>query len=288
MHTRVTHEDGRVLERDGCRLHYWLHGPADGPLVILLHGLSLDRHAFDDQVPALVEGGCRVLTWDLRGHGSSQPMGPGIGVGRVADDLLAILDDVPADRGVLVGQSFGGMVAQEFVSRYPDRVVALVAIGSPALGDRPGAVMRGLQRLRVRMIEFWPDRLLRTVFAAMVTREPAVRRYVRAATDRLDKDAFVAVSAAAMAAHLRSAGAPTHGVSLLLVQGEGEERPVARAMRRWAQGVPGAEHVMLPGGHLVNQEAPDRFNEVLLEFVDHVHAIGSEPTPSRRPRSGDR
>ena len=267
MDTDAIRVEAREFEHRGSRLRYWLHGPPQGATVALTHGVSLDRHAFDAQVPALVAAGHQVLTWDIRGHGRSQPMGPGISLAQVADDLWAILDDVPVDRAVVAGQSFGGMVVQEALDRYPDRVAAMVVIGAPALGDRPGAVMRTLQRLRVRTVGLWPDGLLRKVFATLVAKDPAVRAYVAGATRQLDRAAFIAVSEAAMEGYLREVGTSTHGAPVLLVRGREEERAVARAMDRWARREPSARYAVIEGGHLVNQENPDGFNEVLLSFL---------------------
>ncbi len=267
----------RQLERDGSRLSYQLHGPDDGPLITLTHGVSLDRHTFDGQVPALVDAGYRVLTWDIRGHGHSQPMGTGISLTQVADDLVAILDDVPVERAIIAGQSFGGMVIQDLLDRYPERVTAMVVIGAPALGDRPGPVMRVLQRLRVHMIKAWPDRLLRWVFATMVTRDPQVRAYVTHATNQLDKGAFVAVSFAAMGGYLREERAHSHRAPVLLVHGKQEERPVLRSMHRWAARGSAIRHAVVDGGHLVNQENPAGFNDTLLTFLaEHAPVEDSE------------
>jgi 3-oxoadipate enol-lactonase len=285
MANHLTEPAPRELDRAGSRLTYWLHGPADGPLVALTHGVSLDRHAFDEQVPALVDAGYRVLTWDIRGHGRSQPLGDGIRMGQVADDLVAVLDDVPADRAVIAGQSFGGMLIQDLLDRYPDRVAAMIVIGAPALGDRPGAVMRILQRLRVHMIKAWPDRLLRWVFAMMVTRDPEVRAYVTRATRRLDKHGFVAVSFAAMDGYLRETTAATHGVPVLLVHGEQEERSVLRAMQRWAQRDPTIRREVLPGGHLVNQENAEGCNDAMLAFLrEHLPVLDDEHRTGRAAR----
>ena len=271
MSTQDLRAPSGELGRAGTRLRYWLHGPPEGPLVVCTHGLSLDHRAFDDQIAALVGAGYRVLTWDIRGHGASQPMGPEMSIAAAVDDLLALLDAVGANRVVLVGESFGGMITQDALSGHPERVAAMVVIGAPELGDRPGPVMRTLQRLRIQMIKLWPDALLRKVFATMVTKHPQVRDYVAEATRQLSKPAFVAVSAAAMDGHLREADAPTHGRPLLLVHGTAEERPVARAMLRWAQRDPAARHEVIEGGHLVHQENPSEFNAILLDFLeDHA------------------
>lgn len=271
-------EHARELSRAGSTIRYWLDGDPDAPLVALTHGVSLDRRAFADQVPALTAAGYRVLTWDVRGHGCSQPMGDELTFDAVADDLAALLDEVGAERAVLGGQSFGGMVIQQVLAARPERVAALVVIGAPALSDRPGAVMRRLQRLRVASTRVWPDRNLRWVFAQMVSRDPQVRAYVRAATAQLPKPTFIAVSAAAMQGYLRGGDLPTHGAPLLLVQGEKEEAMVARSISGWVEREPAARRAIIPGvGHLCNQEQPEAFNTTVVEFLDGL-GLGSTRT----------
>ena len=65
-----------IVKRKGCPIHFWLAGEADKPLVIFTHGASADHRMFDAQVSMLAKD-YRVMTWDVRGHGESQPMGEG-------------------------------------------------------------------------------------------------------------------------------------------------------------------------------------------------------------------
>ncbi len=268
MGMQARDSDRRTLERRGSRLRYRLEGPAVGPLVALTHGVMLDGRTFDPQTPALVAAGYRVLTWDIRGHGLSQPQGGELTIEVVADDLLAVLDDLGVQQAVLVGQSFGGMAVQRLLADHPQRVSAAVMIGTPALGHRPGTVMRLLQRLRIPFARVWPYQSIRRMFVTMVTTQPAVRRYVDEASAIPSKETFLAVSRAAMDGYLGDAEAPTHGVPVLLAQGVGEERGVARALRAWAESEPSARHVVIPdAGHLVNMDNPAGFNQVLTAFL---------------------
>jgi pimeloyl-ACP methyl ester carboxylesterase len=74
-----------TIERPGCRIHYWLAGAPDAPLVTLSHAALTDHTFFATQVSALVSR-YQVLTWDIRGHGASRPLaGPGVPEGRRAD-----------------------------------------------------------------------------------------------------------------------------------------------------------------------------------------------------------
>ena len=264
-------EGGRELTRAEVRLRYWLEGDPEAPLVALTHGVSLDHRTFASQVPALVAAGYRVLTWDIRGHGASQPLGPGLTIADVGEDLAALLDAVGAERAVLAGQSFGGMVIQDLLARQPERVSALVVMGAPWLGDRPGPVMRVAQRLRIPMAKLWPDAHLRKTFAHMIAQDPDVRRYVLDATFQLPKPGFIAVSQAALEGYLRKGDVPTHGVPVLLVRGEREEALVRRSMAAWAARDPAARHEVIPdAGHLVNQEGSALFNDVLVDFLQSL------------------
>src|SRR4051812_17737082 len=92
-----------VLLRQGCPLHYWIAGDASRPLLLLTHGAGIDHDLFRNNVDALAER-YRVLTWDVRGHGLSQPMGAPFTIPTVLDDMIAILDAAFAGDAVLVGQ----------------------------------------------------------------------------------------------------------------------------------------------------------------------------------------
>ena len=87
-----------VLERNGCPLHYWTGGSDGKPLVVFTHGAGVDHHTFDRLVPLVAEH-YRVLTWDVRGHGLSRPMGQNFSVPLAVEALLAILDALGAGGG---------------------------------------------------------------------------------------------------------------------------------------------------------------------------------------------
>jgi pimeloyl-ACP methyl ester carboxylesterase len=107
-----------ILERKGCPLQYWTGGPEGGPLVVFTHGAGVDHHSFDPIVPVVAE--CyRVMTWDVRGHGLSQPMGEDFTIPLAVDDVLVILDALGYEKAVLVGHSNGTYIAQELAFREP-------------------------------------------------------------------------------------------------------------------------------------------------------------------------
>lgn len=271
-----------VRTRAGTPLHYRIDGDPGAPLVACTHGVSLNRHALAPQVPALLAAGYRVLTWDVRGHGESQPSGVGITLASTAADLLALLDAAEAPEAALIGQSFGGFVSQEVFAQAPGRVRALVMLGTPALGDAPGPVMRRLHRLRIPLLYGWPDGHLRRTFAALVTDDPALRAFMLQAGRAVTKPDLIATSRAAISALVDAAGTPTGETPVLLVRGEHEETLVSRSTAAWARRCPGTEEVVIPGvGHLVNLEAPEACNAALLAFLTRVLPVDPADRPMR-------
>src|SRR3954451_10476200 len=110
----------------------------EGKPVVLLHGLTATRRYVVMGSRALERGGHRVIAYDARGHGKSSPAPEpdDYGYGRLADDLLAVLDDREIDRAILAGASMGAHTLARFARIHPERVAGL-AIITPAFD--PGA-----------------------------------------------------------------------------------------------------------------------------------------------------
>jgi pimeloyl-ACP methyl ester carboxylesterase len=123
----------------------------EGVAVVLLHGLTATRRYVVMGSRNLDRGGHRVVMYDARGHGRSEP-GDGYGYDRLAQDLLAVLDDRGIERAVLAGASMGAHTLIRLALEHPERAAALVAI-TPAFDpeegergfDRWDALSRGLR-----------------------------------------------------------------------------------------------------------------------------------------------
>jgi 3-oxoadipate enol-lactonase len=118
-----------TLEIENAELFYTDSG-GDKPPVVFSHGFGMDRTMFDAQVAALSPH-YRVISWDQRSWGSSIAKGP-FNLWDSAKDLWLILDQLDIERAVLVGMSQGGFVSIRATLLEPNRVNALVLIGSQA------------------------------------------------------------------------------------------------------------------------------------------------------------
>jgi pimeloyl-ACP methyl ester carboxylesterase len=127
----------------------------EGPAVVLLHGLTATRRYVVMGSRALERGGHRVIAYDARGHGASDPAPDpeAYGYADLAADLLAVLDDRGLEQAVLAGASMGAHTLLAFALAYPERVAGLVVITpafdpedtDPARLERWDRLSRGLR-----------------------------------------------------------------------------------------------------------------------------------------------
>jgi len=117
-----------VIGADDVRLATrTVSGPSDGPAYVLHHGLASSRHIWDLMVPALARD-ATVVTFDARGHGESSKPSSGYGFDHTVADAVAVLKSARRTRPVLVGHSWGAMVALEVAARKPTAVSGVVLV----------------------------------------------------------------------------------------------------------------------------------------------------------------
>ncbi|MCK8665346.1 alpha/beta hydrolase [Pseudomonas azerbaijanoccidens] len=115
-------------------------GPADGPVVILLHGWPYDIHSYIDVAPALAQKGYRVLIPYARGYGDTRFLSAKtIRNGQpsaLASDLIDFMDALHIKQAVLGGYDWGARTADIVAALWPERVKALVAVSGYLIGSQ--------------------------------------------------------------------------------------------------------------------------------------------------------
>ena len=128
-----------TVQSDGVSLAASVAG--DGPPVVLLHGLTATRRYVVMGSHALERSGHRVIAYDARGHGESDPAPrpDAYTYDDLAADLITLLDERDVERATLAGASMGAHTLLRFALDHPDRVAGLVAITPAYTPDRdPG------------------------------------------------------------------------------------------------------------------------------------------------------
>jgi pimeloyl-ACP methyl ester carboxylesterase len=123
----------RLVETNGVQLRVIDAGDRDAPVVVLAHGFPELAYSWRHQIPVLADAGYRVLAPDQRGYGgSSKPQNvDAYNIVELSADIVGLLDDVGAERAVIVGHDFGGVVAWGAPLLHPDRFAAVVGVSVP-------------------------------------------------------------------------------------------------------------------------------------------------------------
>jgi pimeloyl-ACP methyl ester carboxylesterase len=110
-------------------------GPADGPVVVLLHGFPQFASSWGPVIERLTAGGFRCLAPDQRGYSAgARPRGRrAYRIGELVADVDALVQASGADRVQLVGHDWGAAVAWAFAARHPERLAGLSALSVPHL-----------------------------------------------------------------------------------------------------------------------------------------------------------
>ena len=256
-------------EIEGRNIAYTLLGPEDAPAVVLGHALGSNSNIWGYQLPLLMTR-CRVLVYDLPGHGESDPPIKQDSFDDLANDLAELLDYTGISRATFVGLSIGGMIAQHFALLHPDRLQALVLCstgcqtdeaGKKIFGDRIGQVSEGGVESQVE------GSMSRWFTPQFVSDAPATIEWVKGMYRKTSPAGFInacrAIQELDTLNRLSSITAPT-----LLIPGELDPAFPVSVSRTMQSRIKNAELKVLAGvAHIGNVERPHEFNEILFKFL---------------------
>lgn len=276
----VRRQEAEVL---GGRTAYWSYGPDDAELTVLaVHGFRGEHHGLEPVVAHLP--GIRVIMPDLPGFGETAPL-----PGRVHDiDAYAqwLIDfaAVAAPGAVVLGHSFGSIVASAAVSRGLEtpRLILVNPIGAPAL-EGPKAVLTHLAilyyALGARLPEGIGTELLRNriivrgmSIAMAKTSDPELRRFVHDQHDTYfsrfaDREVLSQAFRTSVSHDVREF-APRITVPTLLVAAQRDDITPIEAERHLATLFPDAELVEIAHvGHLIHYETPAEAAGAIRRFL---------------------
>ncbi len=281
-----------VEASDGIKLYAERHpGDGSGPgLPIVFSCAYSTTHAnWHSQVEPLVAAGHRVALWDYRGHGRSDvPVETSAyTMDQVVSDLGRIVDWLAGDeRCVLAGLSFGGLASLHFAVAHPERVAGLMLAGSGPGFKNPEAAEGWKQRS-----EKTADYLEARGMEAFVTGKAAptcIGRDPELPAARVAADGIRAQNPAGVARfgrHVAGLAAPVIDeladidAPCLIVVG-GDDKAYLRAGEVMDAKLPRSRHALIPGaGHIVNIEATEPFNALVLGFLEEIGGSdGSSPS----------
>jgi pimeloyl-ACP methyl ester carboxylesterase len=260
-------------------IYYEDHGA--GQPVVLIHGYPLSGRAWDRQVPALLQAGYRVITYDRRGFGKSSQPATGYDYDTFAADLAALLDHLDLHDAVLAGHSMGtGEVTRYLASYGPARVAkgVLIAPIPPFLlqtPDNPDGVPEGLfdgfAAAARADTPAWMKGFLDNFYNVDTLRGTLISDQAWQASWNLAVTASATAAVACIATWTTDfrADLPEIGVPVLVVQGDADQvLPLDKTGKRLPGLIKDVQLVVVEGGpHAIPWTHAAQVNTALLDFL---------------------
>jgi pimeloyl-ACP methyl ester carboxylesterase len=282
-----------TVELDGTKVAFWTYDPLEaGPdtrTILVIHGFRGDHHGLlrvADELPDM-----RIIMPDLPGFGRSGPFRSGPHsvqhYGQFITDFMAALGLGPDT--VLLGHSFGSIIAAHFVAEHPTAVTPLILINpiaAPAL-EGPKGIMTRLAVLYYRLAARLPRPLglallrspliVRVMSEAMAkTGDRNLRRFIHGQHHAYfsafaNRDSLLESFTASVSSHVSEVAAKL-ALPVLLIAGEKDEIATLPDQHRLLALLPDAELRVIPGvGHLIHYETPGPAATYIRSFLkDHA------------------
>ena len=246
---------------------YTLEG--SGPPLFLIHGIGAARDGWRFMLPTLREH-FTVISYDLRGHGTSPLPDASFGLDELVADLERLRERTGIDRAHFAGHSLGGQIAPAYALAYPDRVLSLGILSAAAFrteddSAKVWAVVKAMEDKGIGQV-------LETLTARWFTEEfianhpDLVKRRLQQVIDT-DPDVFMQVfriyAGTEMAPWLGRVTAPS-----LVLTGENDGGCNPRLNKLIYNALPNSELIILPRyKHSILVEAADEVSAHLIRFM---------------------
>lgn len=276
-----------TFSNDGFDFDVLDHGPADGPVIIALHGFPQTSTSWAALTPRLTAAGFRVLAPDQRGYSPrARPReASAYRLDRLAGDVLALADAAGAHRFHVLGHDWGGAVAWQLASRHADRVSTVSVASTP----HPRAMveaMRGTQFVKswymwAFQLPWLPERAVLAGDAALLRRMMSSTGMPRPRVDEsaaLLREPGAARGAINWYRAMRSRGAPGPGrirIPTLYVWSDRDAalgRVAATKTQKWVTG-PYRFEILEGVSHWIPDERPGELADLVLEHIA-THGAG--------------
>lgn len=300
---------GPIVSFDGTRLAVRAAGDPDAPLLLFVHGFSLDMTTWREQwLDLSIDHRCVLM--DQRGHGASElPADGDLSIRSMGRDVAAVLEAVAPDRHVvIVGHSMGAIATLAMAEVRPDlldtRVAGLVLVGTSASELVRGAMGSITDLVRPRLGSLRSaaervDRLRKAVLASPTDLRGAVVRLTQFGPDaprpvvehvvhlaeRASSEVWTDGLAQLLEIDLRHV-LPRVRMPALVVVGEHDRVTPPASGIELAAALPQGRFVLLEGaGHIAMLERPLELDREIRGVVRAVLGSGHAPRPRRRASS---
>lgn len=252
-------------------LSYTDSGKEGAPVIIFIHGFPFNRSMWNLQVESLKES-YHLLTYDIRGHGNSEPGNEDFSIDLFVSDLIGFMDALKIDRAILCGLSMGGYIALTAIEKYSERFNALILADTQCIADSPEAKekrINTIENIRKNGVEKYADESVKNLFApeSLTTRQKEIED-VREMIVKTSEHTIINTLLALSFRKETCSYLPEIKVPVLIIVGKEDKlTPPSAASFMHERIKDSLLRIIDHAGHVSNLENPEQFNDQLRMFL---------------------
>lgn len=262
----------RSVESEHGTTYYWVdeNENKNSECIVFTHGMTADHSMFDKQV-AYFSKKYKVLTWDLPLHGESRPY-KDFSYLSVAQELNCILNTEKIEKVILIGQSMGGYVCQEFAIQYPERVKAFIGVDTNPFGHQYYAKWERFFLTRVSSLSSWFSYpILTKSIARGATKTDYAYKNMYTAVSKLTKKEILFIINQAFGSFLERKESTKFNFPVLLVVGEYDITGyIKKYNQQWSKKMGYPLESISNAAHNSNVDNYEEFNYTVSKFLSEL------------------
>jgi 3-oxoadipate enol-lactonase len=258
------------INANGIEMNYELRG--SGKCLALIHGFSDNLNMWFNQMPEFSKQ-YRVLAYDVRGFGQTNVTKEPYSMDLFADDFYELLRALDIESACVLGYSMGGRIALEFALKHPEMTETLILANS-GVGASPSPDMEERRNMMAGILKQGDIDVISEIMTTASfspdfgeKNSDAFQKY-KSIKMQNDPSEYYAIMQAIVGAIDSPVELNRLKCPVLIIAGERDglmEAGVAESMR---QAIHNAQLQILPTGHAAAIETPERFNQIVLDFLN--------------------
>jgi len=271
----------KQIQVEGIQVAYIDEGNPDGEPLIFIHGFPFNKLMWENQVEVFKEY-TRVLAYDVRGFGNTEPGSEEFTIDQFAFDLFHFMDALQIKRAAVCGLSMGGYIALNALEQQPERITGLILADTQCVADSEEAKLKRMGTviaIEEKGLMEYTDESIKKLFSEnsfinkkeeilfiehtiQHTRIETVCKTLKALAGRREMCPFLELIT----------------IPALILVGQHDQITVPEVAQKMHERIRGSIlHVIDNAGHLSNLENAGSFNLALLRFLKPVPAVAIVP-----------
>ncbi|TWF32644.1 3-oxoadipate enol-lactonase [Chitinophaga polysaccharea] len=252
---------------DGVRIAYELEGETGNPVLVLSNSIATDYHMWDVQMPAFTRF-FQVLRFDTRGNGASGAPAGDYSINRMALDVIELLDHLGIEKAHFLGLSLGGFIGQYLAIHTPERIDKLVLANTSSYLGPQAYFNKQIKSLQEgATMDGFADMFIHNWFpAAMISNGDSRVAPFRDMVLNTPPLGLAGSFAAVRDGDLRKTAALIPHATLI-IGGQYDTVTLPEHSELLAATIVNSSLTILPVVHLSNIESSERFNELVIDFL---------------------